>query len=226
MTVSVTTLKLTHSEAIIKVTGVSGDSTTITLDSLLPYGAVIVPAGTIVTSDASTTVTGTNTAFASNWVGAKLYKSDGTYLGTVATVVGPTELTLGNNAAATYTGAFKGQFYSDVLDGTRQVAIAGVTYTGAAAGVATITRNSAVIMTLLAANQGQIDLTGHQMVPDTVNAGSDIVVTITGGQTEVWLKLRKLAGYTSTVEYEKYGAYDDETRKGASTILSGSPDKV
>lgn len=226
MTVSVSTLKLTHSEAVIKVTGVAGDSTTIALDSLLPYGAVIVPAGTIATDSASTAVTGTSTTFASNWVGARLFKSDGTLLGVVASVTNATSLTLVGNATATYTGAFKGQFYSDVLDGARLVAIAGVTYTGAAAGVATITRNGTTIMTLLAANQGQLDLTGHQMIPDTVNAGNDIVVTITGGQTEVWLKLRKLAGYTSTVEYEKYGAYDDETRKGASTILSGSPDKV
>lgn len=41
-----------------------------------------------------------------------------------------------------------------------------------------------------------------------------------------WLVLRKQAGWSTKVENATYGAYDDPTRVGASTTLSGSPDKV
>ena len=41
-----------------------------------------------------------------------------------------------------------------------------------------------------------------------------------------WLILRKIAGWDNKVENATYGAYDDPTRVGASTTLSGSPDKV
>jgi len=41
-----------------------------------------------------------------------------------------------------------------------------------------------------------------------------------------FLVLRKVAGWNTKVETATYGAYDDETRVGASTTMSGSPDKV
>ena len=50
-------------------------------------------------------------------------------------------------------------------------------------------------------------------------------MTHTGGAV-TYLVLHKQDGYAAKVEYEKYGAYDDETIVGASTTLSGSPDKV
>lgn len=55
----------------------------------------------------------------------------------------------------------------------------------------------------------------------------DIVVT-NGVAKDVtgFLVLRKIAGWSTKVENEVYGAYDDVTRVGASTTLSGSPDKV
>lgn len=58
---------------------------------------------------------------------------------------------------------------------------------------------------------------------------NDLVVThggATGANVTTYLVLHKVAGYYSKVEYEQYGAYDDESRVGASTTLSGSPDKV
>lgn len=54
----------------------------------------------------------------------------------------------------------------------------------------------------------------------------DILVThdgATGALVTSYLVLRKVDGYYSKVEYEKYGAYDDETAVGALDI-SGSPD--
>ena len=45
----------------------------------------------------------------------------------------------------------------------------------------------------------------------------------TGAAVTSWLVLHKQGGYNSKVEYEKYGAYDDETAVGALDIV-GSPD--
>lgn len=62
---------------------------------------------------------------------------------------------------------------------------------------------------------------------ENINNTSDIVVTndlakpVTG-----YLVLRKLAGWSTKVETATYGSYDDETRVGAKTNISGSPDKV
>jgi hypothetical protein len=116
---------------------------------------------------------------------------------------------------------------SQALDGdTQTVNIAGLVWTGASGGVITITRNSVVVATLQSAPSGAIDFTGQMMIPDTVGNTQDIVVTISGAQAECWIRLRKVGGYATKVETATFGAYDDETRIGASTTLSGSPDKV
>ena len=64
-------------------------------------------------------------------------------------------------------------------------------------------------------------------IPLTNDNTSDIVVT-NGAAKDVTgiLVLRKVAGWSTKVEDATYGAYDDPTRVGASTTLSGSPDKV
>jgi len=113
------------------------------------------------------------------------------------------------------------------LDGaTQHVTIVGVQWTGAATGVATITRDSVTVMTLQAAPSGMLLFDGQTMPPENTKSDKDIVVAITGAQTEVWLKLRKVSGYKTRIEDATYGAYDDPTRVGASTTMSGSPDKV
>lgn len=64
-------------------------------------------------------------------------------------------------------------------------------------------------------------------IPVNNDNTSDIVIDnhsakdVTG-----WLVLRKLAGWNTKVETATYGSYDDVTRVGASTTVSGSPDKV
>ena len=65
----------------------------------------------------------------------------------------------------------------------------------------------------------------------TANAQNNKDVAIshggaTGANVTTWLVLHKQDGFYAKVEYEKYGAYDDESRVGASTTLSGSPDKA
>lgn len=99
--------------------------------------------------------------------------------------------------------------------GTQLVNISAVQWTGAAGGVITITRNSVVIMTLQANASGNFDMTGQEMIPDSVENDSDIVVTISGAQAECWLRLRKVAGYNTKIQPEQYGIYDDETSTSA-----------
>lgn len=111
------------------------------------------------------------------------------------------------------------------LDGsTQKVSIVGATWTGASDGIITIARNSVTVMTLQANAAGSLYFDGQTMIPDNTEEASDIVVTISGAQAECWLKLRKVSGYKTMVEPEQYGSYDDPTRVGASTTLSGSPD--
>jgi len=61
---------------------------------------------------------------------------------------------------------------------------------------------------------------------DSVNNTSDLVFTIGNAAVTGYMTLRKLVGWDTKVEDATYGAYDDVTRVGASTTISGSPDKV
>lgn len=116
---------------------------------------------------------------------------------------------------------------SQALDGaTQTVNITGFQWSGDTNGVIQITRNSVVIATLQTTAAGALEMNGQMMIPDTIENTQDIVVTISGAQSECWIKLRKAGGYKSKVENSTYGSYDDPTRVGASTTLSGSPDKV
>ena len=61
---------------------------------------------------------------------------------------------------------------------------------------------------------------------DSVNNTSDLAFTIGNAGVTGYITLRKLLGWDTKVEEVTYGAYDDVTRVGASTTVSGSPDKV
>ena len=99
--------------------------------------------------------------------------------------------------------------------GTQTVNIVGVTWTGAADGIVTITRNSVVVMTLQANAAGALEFNGQMMLPDTIENTSDVVVTISGAQAECWLRLRKVGGYKTTVEPEQFGIYDNPAAAGS-----------
>jgi hypothetical protein len=89
-----------------------------------------------------------------------------------------------------------------------------------------IVRNGKNIIACAPENAPILDLTQYG-ITDSTNNTYDIVVTndvakpVTG-----YITLRKIAGWSTKVEDATYGAYDDPTRVGASTTLSGSPDKV
>lgn len=121
----------------------------------------------------------------------------------------------GTDAAATISLANDLLPSTQVLDGdTQTVSITGATWTGATNGIATISRGGVTVMTLQANAAGTLSFDGQTMIPDTIGSTSDIVVTISGAQTECWLKLRKVSGYKTTVEPEQFGSYDDPTTAG------------
>lgn len=100
--------------------------------------------------------------------------------------------------------------------GTPTVNITGVTWTGVGATDIHIDRNNVRVMTLPGgASIGQLLFDGQTMVPETSNNTSNIVVTITGGQGEVWLRLHKIAGYQTTIEPEQFGHYDNPAVAGS-----------
>jgi len=116
---------------------------------------------------------------------------------------------------------------TQALEGaTQTVNIAGVQWVGLAAATVTITRNSVNVLTLPGGGADYMEFAAGSGFVDTVENTSDIVVTIAGAEAQCYLILRKANGYATKVETATYGAYDDPTRIGASTTMSGSPDKV
>lgn len=109
---------------------------------------------------------------------------------------------------------------------TQTVNIAGIEYTGLAGSTITIVRNGVNITTLSAEGHDYVGFAAGQGFVDSINNTADIAVTIAGANAQCYLTLRKVSGYATKVEYATYGAYDDETRVGASTTMSGSPDKA
>jgi hypothetical protein len=98
--------------------------------------------------------------------------------------------------------------------------------TGELASKVTINRNSKIVIACAPENAPYAELNAWG-IPLTNDNTFDIVVT-NGAAKDVTgiLVLRKVAGWATKVEDATYGAYDDPTRVGASTTLSGSPDKV
>jgi hypothetical protein len=116
---------------------------------------------------------------------------------------------------------------AQALDGaTQTVNIVGFQFTGLASSTITIARNGTNITTLSSEGHDSIEFAAGNGFSDTIENTSDIVVSIAGAEAQIYLTLRKVGGYATKVENATYGAYDDPTRVGASTTLSGSPDKV
>jgi hypothetical protein len=109
---------------------------------------------------------------------------------------------------------------------TQTVNIVGVKWNGLSGSSITIARNSINILTLPGDAPHDIDMAAGSGFVDSEQNTSDIVVTIAGAEAQCYLILRKVGGYATKVETPVYGAYDDESRVGASTTLSGSPDKA
>jgi hypothetical protein len=98
--------------------------------------------------------------------------------------------------------------------------------TGELASKVLVARNSKIVLALAPENApySEFNALGFSVTNDNT---FDIVITNVGVKdVSGFLVLRKIAGWDTKVENATYGAYDDPTRVGASTTMSGSPDKV
>lgn len=116
---------------------------------------------------------------------------------------------------------------TQALDGaTQTVNIAGIEYTGLTGSTITIVRDGTTVISLLAEGHDVVGFASGFGFVETTKNTADIAVTIGTANAQCYLTLRKVGGYATKVENATYGAYDDPTRVGASTTMSGSPDKV
>ena len=105
---------------------------------------------------------------------------------------------------------------NQVLDGaTQTVNIVGVTWAGEVAGLININRNAVNVMTIPTSEPGTLDFSGQGMTPDTIQNTSNIDVVISGGVAQVWLRLRKIGGYKTTIELAEFGSYDNPAVAGS-----------
>ena len=82
----------------------------------------------------------------------------------------------------------------------------------AATDVITISRGGTTILTLY--QNGEMDMGGNGGYLDNIGEASDLLVTIVG-TGQVYLTLRKTSGYTSKLEPEYYGPYDNPNAVGS-----------
>jgi arginine repressor len=100
---------------------------------------------------------------------------------------------------------------TQIVSGTPTVGIGFIQWT---CGTSVTVARGGVNVMELHTNEGSFDLAGNGGMLDTQNGTSDLVVTIAGGGT-VFITLRKMSGYASKIEPEKFGQYDDPTAVGS-----------
>jgi len=145
--------------------------------------------GTITTTTASKTVTGSGTSFTSALIGSPIYSSTGAPLGVVTAVAGGTSLTLSGNAGANVTAGAWQHF-----DGASALVGTGTSFSGTEpAGTIIITAGglavgavssvgSGTAVTLAGASQLPVSGSGWGYVIPTSGAGT---ITSTAGSTAV-----------------------------------------
>lgn len=97
---------------------------------------------------------------------------------------------------------------------TVRVDIVGCMTTGMLGNGITVTRNNVPVLAFAGENSTIFDFEGQGFRDETQN-DKNIVVTISGAEGHVYLTLRKVAGFNSTVETGRFGSYDDLTQVGA-----------
>ena len=129
---------------------------------------------------------------------------------------GATTITLGSLASADQVAG---------ATGSQNVTIAAISSSGDLASNLIINRGATGATghyTFAAAPETAPTIQFNQLgFTDNLQSTKDITVTHTGGAV-TYLVLHKQAGYAAKVEYEQYGAYDDESAVGALDIV-GSP---
>ena len=76
-----------------------------------------------------------------------------------------------------------------------------------------VTRGGVAVLNL-SQNAGELDMSGNGGWADTTGNTQDLVITTTG-VGEVYLTLRKVAGYKSRIEPETFGSYDNPAVVGS-----------
>ena len=94
------------------------------------------------------------------------------------------------------------------------VDIVGAEVSGLLTSAITITRNSVPILAFAGENNGNFDFEGGGF-RDTIQHDQNITVTISGAEGHIYLKLRKVGGFASTVETGAFGSYDNLSQVGA-----------
>jgi hypothetical protein len=77
-----------------------------------------------------------------------------------------------------------------------------------------ITRNGINILAAAPETAPVLDLTQNG-ISDNLQNTQNIVITCSGAASTGYLVLRKVAGWSTKVEYATYGAYDNETAVGS-----------
>ena len=98
--------------------------------------------------------------------------------------------------------------------------------TGEDTSSVTVLRNAKLIIACAPENAPFLDLPAIGVSEAQQNTYDIVISNNVAKSVTGYIVLRKLAGWDTKVETATYGAYDDVTRVGASTTLSGSPDKV
>ena len=113
-----------------------------------------------------------------------------------------------------------------ISGGTPTVNIVKFICTGELGAGTRITRSGKNIISVAPENAPFLDLNSNGFVDSTNNTADIVIVNDVAKPVTGYLILRKVDGWNTKVETATYGEYDDPTRVGASTTLSGSPDKV
>lgn len=114
-----------------------------------------------------------------------------------------------------------------ISGGTPTVNIVRFVATGEDTASVTVLRDTnKVLIACAPENVPFLDLTSMGISEAQYNTTNIIISNNVAKQVTGYITLRKVDGWETKVETVTYGAYDDETRVGASTTLSGSPDKV
>jgi hypothetical protein len=97
--------------------------------------------------------------------------------------------------------------------------------TGELGSLVVVSRDGKNIIACAPENAPFLDLTSMG-ISDGTQHDQDILIANVNEDKSVsgYITLRKLQGWSTFVENEAYGAYDDPTRVGASTTVRGSPD--
>jgi hypothetical protein len=110
--------------------------------------------------------------------------------------------------------------------GTPTVNITKIFVFGPDGSATRITRSGKNVFSCAPENAPMADYTENGWTDNINNTADIVIVNDTAKPVTGWLVLRKVNGWDTKVETAVYGQYDDNTRVGASTTMSGSPDKV